>query len=98
MSSTTGADEIGDRGGMTAYTDLETRFGRLGAVEEAIAVLHWDAGDDAAGRRRGAIGAARDPARHRASTADRTRNRRSARRCGKRSSGARAMAARQSAR
>ena len=28
---------------MTAYTDLETRFGRLGAVEEAIAVLHWDA-------------------------------------------------------
>src|SRR5204863_139869 len=31
------------RRGMTAYTDLETRFGRLGAVEEAIAVLHWDA-------------------------------------------------------
>ena len=28
---------------MTAYTDLETRFRRLGAVEEAIAVLHWDA-------------------------------------------------------
>jgi carboxypeptidase Taq len=28
---------------MTAYTDLEKRFRRLGAVEEAIAVLHWDA-------------------------------------------------------
>jgi carboxypeptidase Taq len=28
---------------MTAYTDLETRFRRLGAVEEAVAVLHWDA-------------------------------------------------------
>jgi carboxypeptidase Taq len=28
---------------MTAYTDLEARFRRLGAVEEAIAVLHWDA-------------------------------------------------------
>jgi carboxypeptidase Taq len=28
---------------MSAYTDLEARFRRLGAVEEAIAVLHWDA-------------------------------------------------------
>jgi carboxypeptidase Taq len=28
---------------MNPYRDLETRFGRLGAVEEAIAVLHWDA-------------------------------------------------------
>jgi carboxypeptidase Taq len=28
---------------MTAYGELETRFRRLGAVEEAIAVLHWDA-------------------------------------------------------
>jgi carboxypeptidase Taq len=28
---------------MTAYGELETRFGRLGAVEEAIAALHWDA-------------------------------------------------------
>jgi carboxypeptidase Taq len=28
---------------MTAYQELEARFGRLGAVEEAIAVLHWDA-------------------------------------------------------
>ncbi len=26
-----------------AYPELEARFGRLGAVEEAIAVLHWDA-------------------------------------------------------
>jgi len=25
------------------YTDLEARFRRLGAVEEAVAVLHWDA-------------------------------------------------------
>jgi len=28
---------------MTAYDKLETRFRRLGGVEEAIAVLHWDA-------------------------------------------------------
>src|SRR5690348_18457981 len=28
---------------MTSYTDLEARFRRLGAVEEAIAMLHWDA-------------------------------------------------------
>jgi len=28
---------------MTAYAELEARFRRLGAVEEAIAVLHWDA-------------------------------------------------------
>jgi carboxypeptidase Taq len=28
---------------MSAYTDLEAQFRRLGAVEEAIAVLHWDA-------------------------------------------------------
>ena len=28
---------------MSAYTDLEARFRRLGAVEDAIAVLHWDA-------------------------------------------------------
>jgi carboxypeptidase Taq len=28
---------------MTAYVELEARFRRLGAVEEAIAVLHWDA-------------------------------------------------------
>jgi carboxypeptidase Taq len=27
---------------MSAYQDLEARFRRLGAVEEAIAVLHWD--------------------------------------------------------
>jgi carboxypeptidase Taq len=27
---------------MTAYRELEARFGRLGALEEAIAVLHWD--------------------------------------------------------
>lgn len=27
---------------MTAYSELEARFRRLGAVEEAIAVLHWD--------------------------------------------------------
>src|SRR5512142_1551402 len=43
MSSTIGAAEIGDRRGMRPYTDLEARFRRLGAVEEAIAVLHWDA-------------------------------------------------------
>src|SRR5512138_2298796 len=43
MSSTIGAVEIGGRGGMTGYTDLEARFRRLGAVEEAIAMLHWDA-------------------------------------------------------
>jgi carboxypeptidase Taq len=30
-------------GTMTAYPDLEARFRHLGAVEEAIAVLHWDA-------------------------------------------------------
>src|SRR5439155_1133286 len=30
------------RPGMTAYQDLEARFRRLGAVEEAVAVLHWD--------------------------------------------------------
>ena len=28
---------------MTAYRQLETRFRRIGAIEEAIAVLHWDA-------------------------------------------------------
>ncbi|HYU11161.1 MAG TPA: carboxypeptidase M32, partial [Stellaceae bacterium] len=28
---------------ITAYQNLETRFSRLGAVEGAIAVLHWDA-------------------------------------------------------
>ena len=27
---------------MTAYQQLETRFRRLGALEEAISVLHWD--------------------------------------------------------
>jgi len=27
----------------TAYPELEVRFGRLGAVEEAVAMLHWDA-------------------------------------------------------
>jgi len=27
----------------TAYQELEARFRRLGAVEEAVAVLHWDA-------------------------------------------------------
>src|ERR1041385_2901617 len=43
MSSIIGAVEIGDKGDMTAYTELEARFRRLGAVEEAIAVLHWDA-------------------------------------------------------
>src|SRR5207248_2673216 len=31
------------RRSMAAYTELEARFRRLGAVEEAIAVLHWDA-------------------------------------------------------
>src|SRR5829696_8028221 len=30
-------------GQMQTYRDLEARFRRLGAVEEAIAVLHWDA-------------------------------------------------------
>jgi carboxypeptidase Taq len=30
-------------GTTAAYRELEARFGRLGAVEEAIAVLHWDA-------------------------------------------------------
>src|SRR5690349_434035 len=43
MSSIIGVAEIGDSSGMTAYTELEARFRRLGAVEEAIAVLHWDA-------------------------------------------------------
>jgi carboxypeptidase Taq len=28
---------------MTAYPELEARFRRLGTVEEAIAMLHWDA-------------------------------------------------------
>ena len=28
---------------MTAYHQLETRFRRIAAIEEAIAVLHWDA-------------------------------------------------------
>src|SRR5712692_6142031 len=28
---------------ITAYPELEARFRHLGAVEEAIAVLHWDA-------------------------------------------------------
>jgi carboxypeptidase Taq len=28
---------------MNAYRELEARFRRLGAVEEAVAVLHWDA-------------------------------------------------------
>src|SRR5579863_372470 len=28
---------------LTAYPELEARFNRLGAVEEAIAMLHWDA-------------------------------------------------------
>ncbi|MBV8457054.1 MAG: carboxypeptidase M32, partial [Acetobacteraceae bacterium] len=28
---------------MSAYHQLETRFRRIGAVEEAISVLHWDA-------------------------------------------------------
>ncbi len=27
---------------MTAYQQLEARFRRLGALEEAIGVLHWD--------------------------------------------------------
>ena len=27
---------------MTAYHELETRFHRIGALEEAISVLHWD--------------------------------------------------------
>jgi carboxypeptidase Taq len=27
----------------TPYPELEARFGRLGAVEEAVAMLHWDA-------------------------------------------------------
>ncbi len=27
---------------MTAYRQLETRFRRIGAIEQAIAVLHWD--------------------------------------------------------
>jgi carboxypeptidase Taq len=28
---------------MTAYRQLEARFRRIGAIEQAIAVLHWDA-------------------------------------------------------
>ena len=28
---------------MTAYRQLETRFRRLGAIEGAISMLHWDA-------------------------------------------------------
>jgi carboxypeptidase Taq len=28
---------------MSAYRELEARFGRLGTVEEAVAMLHWDA-------------------------------------------------------
>src|SRR5205823_9422588 len=28
---------------MSAYHQLETRFRRIGAIEEAIAMLHWDA-------------------------------------------------------
>jgi len=28
---------------MTAYTQLETRFGRIGAIEDAIGILDWDA-------------------------------------------------------
>src|SRR5260370_36877179 len=27
---------------MTAYRELEERFRRLGAIEQAISVLHWD--------------------------------------------------------
>ena len=27
---------------MTAYRELEQRFRRLGALEQAISVLHWD--------------------------------------------------------
>ena len=27
---------------MTAYRELEQRFRRLGAIEQAISVLHWD--------------------------------------------------------
>ena len=62
---------------MTAYRELEARFRRLGAVEEAIAVLHWDAAAMMPRwRRRGARRAARDVAPHRAPVADRTRNRR----------------------
>src|SRR3984893_3465861 len=29
--------------GMIAYRQLETRFRRIGAIEQAIAMLHWDA-------------------------------------------------------
>src|SRR5262249_33100644 len=29
--------------GMTAYRQLETRFRRIGAIEQTIAMLHWDA-------------------------------------------------------
>jgi len=28
---------------MIAYRQLETRFRRIGAIEQAIAMLHWDA-------------------------------------------------------
>ena len=28
---------------MTAYHQLETRFRRIGAIEGAISMLHWDA-------------------------------------------------------
>src|SRR6185437_6292527 len=82
---------------MTSYTDLEARFRRLGAVEEAIAVLHWDA---AAMMPPGgaAIGAARDVAWHRASSADRAGDHRSVRSGRRRNSRARGVAARQSAR
>ena len=28
---------------MNAYRQLETRFRRIGAIEQAISMLHWDA-------------------------------------------------------
>src|SRR4029077_16104203 len=35
---------VGVRPGMiSAYRELEARFRRLGTVEEAVAILHWDA-------------------------------------------------------
>src|SRR5580693_4262916 len=29
-------------GGMTAYRHLEERFRQIGAIEQAVSVLHWD--------------------------------------------------------
>ncbi len=66
---------------MTAYGELEARFGRLGAVEEAIAVLHWDAAAMMpAGGAAARAEQLADAARHRAPAAERAGDPRSARR------------------